>query len=186
MNKRMSLVALLICMLGASLEASAEECEITLQIAGKQIWTLKVGPKRIFGNNNVLNREGDVAFGFVDGKPTRLKIYKDWINGSLCGKSAVFHYSRDVKHIEVSGLAGRESSSAEVTPDLIIFRDRMLTLELTRITSPSPLRKVFVDQTGFIRLSIAACSWSTITSRPELILLMNRAILSRVKQFEDI
>lgn len=186
MKKSMVFIAFSICMIAASLEASAEECEISLQIFGKQIWTLKVESKRVFGNNNVLNREGDVAFGFVNGQPTRLKIYEDWLNGSLGDKSAVFHYSRDAEYIEISGLANQYRFSAVLTADLITFRDQILTLHLTRITSSDPLRKVFIDNTGYIRLTIAACSWPMITSRPELILLLHQAILPRVERFEDI
>ena len=97
--------------------ATEFKCTVGLHLAGKEIWTLKIGPKRMEGDNNVLTRDKQVVYGFIDGKPARLRFKENRLSGRLTGTMAVLHIEQGEGHTKLSGMLDRNRLVAEVSKE---------------------------------------------------------------------
>ena len=182
-----TLLAGLFLALSAPMVMAEDEpvCTIQFQIFNKEIWTLQVESDRIEGDRNVLRRDGDVVFGFVGSKRTRLRFDKDSIEGRLAGvyiKLALIHGG---DQLEMRGSAGGGRLSAKVSGDELVLANGKLTVTLQLVpgTEEAPVLR---DESMNLSLVLNGCGLAIMRQRPEILLLLNQRVLRRVALLHDI
>jgi hypothetical protein len=158
-------------------------CQVSLEIFGKEIWTLKVEPDRIAGSDNVLKRDGNIIYGYVIGKSTRLKIDPGQVVGKFIDETTLLNWVQKNGLLEIRGVVGKDNLVVEMTPERLLLSDKALTLTLIPKAN-NPAR--WQDKKGHVQLLFESCDMSVLTKRLELALLLHRAILQEVSEFHDV
>ncbi|MBW1808900.1 MAG: hypothetical protein JRJ87_11970 [Deltaproteobacteria bacterium] len=160
-----------------------KKCTASFSILDKEIWTLTIEDDRIAGSNSVVNLEDNVMFGFIGGKAVRLKFKEDQIDGSIGGKSAMLVLERGAEFTTIRGPLGKSHMVAIASADHLELSGGMLTLKLNRVGKSN---RVLMNEHGDVRLVFEGCDHTIVAARPELVVIMQQLLTSRVEMFEDI
>jgi hypothetical protein len=184
---KMTLLAGLFFAFSAPITMAEDEpsCSIQFQLFDKEIWTLRVETDRIEGDRDVLRRDGDVVFGFVGSKQTRLRFDKDSIEGRLAGVYIKLALIRGSDQIEVRGSAGSGRLSAKTTGNELVLANLKIAVTLKQVPGAEGTT-VLRDETSKASLLIKGCGLAIMQERPEILLLLNQRVLQRVALFHDV
>ena len=80
------------------------ECKIRMEFGRREFQDVEVKKKKILGAQFNLTREGNVLFGFVLSKATRLKINKDSITGSFAEMDISLSIKEEGPRTKIFGL----------------------------------------------------------------------------------
>jgi hypothetical protein len=166
---------------------AAEDCGVTLEIMGKEVWTVKVTEAGISGDDNALRFEDGVIFGFVGGKQVRLRFQEEGSQNSGSIGGGVLHYAKGEGTLSVNGFTDRARFKVNVSSNGLVLGSEKILLRLARQKDPDPAGRVsLLDDTGHVRLRFAACAWAQMATRPELGILLQNTVLQRVAELEDL
>ena len=159
------------------------KCSATFLILEKEIWTLTIEDDRIAGSNSVVNLEDNVLFGFVEGKAVRLKIEEDRIDGSIGGKSAMLALERGAEFTTIRGPLGKSHLVAIASEEHFELSGSLLTMKLNLMDKST---RVMMNEQGDVKLVFEGCNPAIVAGRPELVVIMQQLLTSRIELFEDI
>ena len=163
------------------------DCQVSLELLGKKIWDIKVGPKKITGDSNTLTREGNVIYGFAAGKAVRFRVVKDRMAGSYAGAEASLKVEGEKDRVKIRGFFGHTRFIVKTEGDQLELTDQAITLRLKRKAVPGePPGVSLTDESGKVRVLFQGCDVNLMQSRPELALVLHRMILPRVADLEDV
>jgi hypothetical protein len=160
-----------------------KKCSVSFSILDKEIWTLTIEDGRVAGSNSVVNLEDNVMFGFIEGKSVRLKIKADQIDGSIGGKSAMLALERGAEFTTIRGPLGTGHLVAIASAEHLELSGGMLTLKMNRLDKSN---RVLMNAHGDVKLVFKGCDYTIVAARPELVVIMQQLLTSRVELFEDI
>ena len=160
-----------------------KKCSVSFSILDKEIWTLTIEADRIAGSNSVVNLEDNVMFGFIEGKSVRLKFKEDQIDGSIGGKFAMLALERGAEFTTIRGPVGRSHLVAIASDEHFELSGSMLTLKLNLLDKST---RVMMNEHGDVKLVFKGCDPAIVAARPELVVMMQQLLTSRVGLFDDI
>jgi hypothetical protein len=164
----------------------SSECQVKLDLLGKEVWSLSVTPSQIKGDGTTLTWDQDVIYGFVRGQPLRLRAINDQLSGSIADSSAELYVDQLGDSLSIKGLVGLEHFEASVTPEGVFLGNQLLSVRLKPRDSgliDTWASQVLSDERDQIRLVLTGCS---LKDRPELLVVIQHLLLPRVAGFEDV
>lgn len=171
----------------AAAEASDQKkaATISLEVAGRQRWSLGVEPDRLVGDQNVLQREDDVVFGFLRNQRVRLKLKERHSGSRLVGGKNLLSYHRTGGEIHLTGLFQGNQVEVRLDDRRLWLSDSSISATL-RPAESRGARLVLSDPTGNVRLILEGCDLDTLRNRPELLFMLNRMTLRWLAYHQDV
>ncbi len=168
-----ALVALILAGALTAPAAAGEKCSIALETAGRHAWTLEIAESRITGDKTSLEKDAGVVFGFLFGKPTRIRLQDDRLTGNLAGERITLHVERAGDQTVLRGPIGGLQSNARASADRLLLNARNLSITL-KTTDPAESEKTtMADESGFVVMTFQGCDPAILGRRPELLLVVN-------------
>ena len=179
------LISSLASVVGASEDDQKSAATISLEGAGRQRWSLRVEPDRLVGDQNVLQREDDVVFGFLRNQRVRLRLKERTPGGRLVGGKDLLSYSRTGGEVHLTGLFQGNQVEVRLDDLRLWLSDSSISVTL-RPADSGVDRLVLSDPTGDVRLILEGCSRDTLRNRPELLFMLNRMTLQWLAYHQDV